>query len=210
MLRRQESCIFLIVLFGLTLSFKIPPQLRLKPIIRLSESASTDNSDNSKNASSSKNPFIDMFAAGARQAPVQPSKPAFALDTGTVTQVPTSNKPGTATEVRVELLRLEAEKEQLAIDQIRLEEDKKKLIELDIFIAQLMDSNERTSATYLEKIILDKPVFIKKELFFRLAELANAAAADEKDVVNQLSIYIPPFYLFIILLFAHLTVFGCQ
>ena len=70
---------------------------------------------------------------------------------------------------KAELLRLEAEKEQLELDYVRIESEKKFLRDIDKLISSIMDKT-----VTLEKAIVDYKPFIKKEFYFRLAELANA------------------------------------
>jgi hypothetical protein len=78
--------------------------------------------------------------------------------------------------MQAELLRLEAEKEQLAIDQQRIEKEKKFLEDIDRFILRLIDDGN------LEQLIASNKQLIRKELYFRLAELANAATvSDERN-----------------------------
>eukprot|EP00596_Hydrurales_sp_CCMP1899_P005210 CAMPEP_0119051770 /NCGR_PEP_ID=MMETSP1177-20130426/73275_1 /TAXON_ID=2985 /ORGANISM="Ochromonas sp, Strain CCMP1899" /LENGTH=724 /DNA_ID=CAMNT_0007031091 /DNA_START=367 /DNA_END=2541 /DNA_ORIENTATION=- len=78
-------------------------------------------------------------------------------------------------ELQAELLRLEAEKEQLEVDRQRLDEEKKRLQEIDLIILQIVDGQ-----LTLDQLVVSKRSMVRKELFFRIAELANSAFSTEE------------------------------
>lgn len=98
----------------------------------------------------------------------------------TILQIPLTIQTPSASrnsmiELQAELLRLEAEREQLEIDQLRLEEEKNKLIQIDAIISDLL-----LDIFTFESVIVSKRDLIKKEMFFRLAELANSSNRPEE------------------------------
>lgn len=178
-----------------------------RSILRMSNEEKSDaSSGNVSGEGKAKSTFIDLFAAADRQAVAPPPPPTLASitaasntsTTGTVTApkpAPVAVDSSTAAdpasvpvpgavasrntfiELQAELLRLEAEKEQLEVDQQRLESEKRRLEEIDSLIVKLIDGS-----TTLEKAVAAQRPLIRKELFFRIAELANAAlTTDERS-----------------------------
>ncbi len=127
-------------------------------------------------------------ATGTVMAPPKPAPVATDSTTTATTTAPASTAPPTTPpsatasrntniELQAELLRLEAEKEQLEVDQLRLEGEKRRLVEVDALIVKLIEGS-----TTLEKAVTTQRPLIRKELFFRIAELANAAlTTDERS-----------------------------
>lgn len=130
--------------------------------------AASDNSEESS-SSTSKATNIDLFAAGPRKAPVQAVPPPPTTSSSPSKSSSSTSTITSAMSTKAELLRLEAEKEQLELDYVRIESEKKFLRDIDKLISSIMDKT-----VTLEKAIVDYKPFIKKEFYFRLAELANA------------------------------------
>lgn len=128
------------------------------------------------------NDNIDLFAAGPRKfAPVMAPTPVENTskpEPGVISQL-----RGSQMELEAERLRLEAEREQLAVDQARIEEEKKRLVEIDLLLARVA-AGELSFAD----VIAQHRSLIRKEMYFRLAELANAASSqEEKDKFIKLT-----------------------
>ena len=129
---------------------------------------------------------MGLFAAGDRKAPASLTTPASTALDAPITTTPesileeasihitASASRSTAIEMQAELLRLEAEKEQLEIDQQRIESEQRRLEEIDRLILKIVEGGD------LEKLMTSNRVLVRKELFFRLAELANAAIHPEE------------------------------
>lgn len=97
-----------------------------------------------------------------------------------MTNVPTSK---TLFELKAEYLRLEAEKEELIMSQSKIDEEKRRLETIDSFIIKLLESNSS-----LDNLVMSNKPFIRKELFIRLMELANAAS-DERERLRFIDLY---------------------
>lgn len=123
-------------------------------------------------------------------------------------------KTSSLMELQAELLRLEAERDQIIVDRQRIEETKARLVDIDNLIVQLLGAlrDEETASTTgvgtsplqpnslpgltnsrqvldktsLEEILSKNRKLLGKELFFRLAELANVAveAEEKKKFLN--------------------------
>jgi len=106
---------------------------------------------------------VDIFAAGDK---VVPSKTSLETALKTKDDVVISKS---ILELQAEYLRLEAEKEEIIMSQSRIDEEKKRLQNSDAFILKLLETPD------LESFVLSHKSLIRKELFFRIAELANSA-----------------------------------
>eukprot|EP01038_Epipyxis_sp_PR26KG_P009953 gene9953-13386_t len=159
---------------------------------------STDqNSENNNNESKtepikekekSKSEFIDLFAAQDRKNIISSSSSPSTISPMPTTAVKLiktdSSLPlissanvsdsfsgrNSLIELQAELLRLEADKEQIKIDWNRIEEQKIFLVAVDNIILKLLNGSLNS-----ESLLLSEKSFIRKELFFRIAELMNAA-----------------------------------
>ena len=164
---------------------------------------------------SSGNSFIDMFAADDRKAPItttsSPSKYKKSPINSALADVPneeirSSNK--TESELRAEILRLEAEKDQIIIDKQKLERDRSMMYDIDDFIVSLIDifarypedtngpletdvnKEDATVDTVRQKegeefvtLMKENEALIKKELIFRLAELASSGLTKREQEI---------------------------
>jgi len=106
---------------------------------------------------------VDIFAAGDR---VDPDK---TLTTTNPIKTEDRSTPQSLIQLQAEYLRLEAEKEEILISQSRIEKEKKRLQKIDAFILSLLEAED------VEQCVLANRSVVRKELLFRLAELANSS-----------------------------------
>lgn len=136
---------------------------------------------------------IDLF--GTRKAvPVASKEPKTAAAGGVgagaaaAAAVKTSATAGTSTmspvalsqsknALQAEILRLEAEAEQLAVDEESFARRKQRLVEIDRLLLQVLDGR-----LTLPELCAQHKAFVCKEMYFRIAELANNARAVEDRV----------------------------
>jgi hypothetical protein len=167
---------------------------------KVSDDVTTTESSSSTNAASSN---VDLFAAGNIKAKTIPTPTRnMNVTTRTITEAQSAVQKGnmgaySLMELQAELLRLEAERDQIIVDRQRIDDDKERLVDIDNFIILIINQLDKLvvdseggkeAATYpaAEKAILIDLVeknrkIIGKDLFFRLAELANVAVnIDEK------------------------------
>ncbi len=183
-----------------------------------------------KDVKSAGNSFIDMFAADDRKAPIttvsSPSKYKKSPIKSALADVPNEEIKGsekTESELRAEILRLEAEKDQIVIDKQKLERDRSMMYDIDNFIMALIDifarypeqqqqqqqqqlpqesldsididkddtaidSNKHREGEEFVSLIKENESLIKKELIFRLAELASSGLTQrEKEIYWEAS-----------------------
>ena len=112
-------------------------------------------------------------------------------------------------ELRAEVLRLEAEKDELTFDKQKLEQDRTMMCDIDNFIVNLLDVLARdpeeskpsmeggnwndAAKTVLDrteqkgeefmKLVKENKALLKKELFFRLAELASSGLTEREQEI---------------------------
>ena len=163
------------------------------------------------------NDFINMFAADDRKAPIvtvsSPSKYKKSIIKSALAEVSNEeikNAGKTMGELRAEVLRLEAEKDQLTFDKQKLEQDRTMMCDIDNFIVNLLDVLARdpeeskpsmeggetgtdAAKTVLDrteqkgeefmKLVKENKALLKKELFFRLAELASSGLTEREQEI---------------------------
>lgn len=129
----------------------------------------------SLHASDSEEDNVGVF--GGRES--SPST-KLVVDLKPIVDLPTSKS---LFELRAEYLRLEAEKEELIMSQSKIDEEKRRLDSIDNFIVKLLESNNS-----LDNLVANNKPCIRKELFLRIIELANAAA-NEKERLRFLDLY---------------------
>ena len=88
--------------------------------------------------------------------------------------------------LQAELLRLEAESEQLKIDNLNLLDELETLKEIDELIIKLAQGEDRGDS--LDRLVQQNKPLVRKELFIRLAELVNSGSNQiERDKYKTVS-----------------------
>jgi len=151
------------------------------------ESEQEPSSGSTAPTKSSSNSNVDLFAANARKAPAP--KQSFSVPSSTTTSSSSSSSTSSLlgqqskNSLQAEILRLEAEIDQLSIDETGLEARMKKLVEIDNVLLELIVNKSLTPA----ELVAAHKGLVCKEMYFRIAELANnARGSEEKQALIKL------------------------
>jgi len=172
-------------------SYKILTKLRCSSENADKETISSDESSNvtlvdkeeDKAAAKIKSENVNLFAVDDRKAiKIPPSSDILS----TIKDSKVSSSIIRSTDKQAEILRLEAEKEQLQIDALRIQNEKNRLIAVDKALLRILSAEDK-SIDVFRKLIVEEKSLVRKEMFFRLAELINISPkAEEKQRLMDL------------------------
>ncbi|KAJ1438569.1 hypothetical protein B484DRAFT_392215 [Ochromonadaceae sp. CCMP2298] len=143
---------------------------------------STENND-ATTAAKPQSENIDLFAAGDRKSPIKAKSSTVSSSVTTSTEDKKfSAASSTLMGRQAELLRLEAEKDMMAFDYERINQQMTLLKSVDACLLRLLEG--RTTPA---QVVANERSLLCKELFLRLVELANAEPTQaEKSRLTQL------------------------
>lgn len=184
--------LLMLLLAAIINAFKLPMQFRglrsnrPSTVVLFESNEEGSQVDNTKPTAPARS-NIDLFAANTRKMPtsipsqISASASSQSAYSGTASGGLVGQQSKNA--LQAEILRLEAEIEQLSIDETSIETRKKKLIEIDRLLIQVIVYKSIS----LTEVVTSHKSLVGKEMYFRIAELANNAhVTEEKQMLVQM------------------------